>query len=129
MKRPLLGYGYQAFWHGLQGESANLSLAKGWIIPAAHDGFLDLWLGLGAVGVGLVIYSMLQAMRNAVICLRVGGSSAVEWYLCIVFVTLLCNIAGLTFIVPNCLAWILYVLACVGLSQEAKRIRLGMNHA
>ena len=124
-KRPFLGYGYRAFWHGLQGESANLSLADRWIIPAAHDGFLDLWLGLGAIGVGLVVYSMFQAVRDAKKCFRIGGSPAVEWYLCLVFVTLVSNIAELTLMVPNYLAWIMYVLACVGLSREAKRIQSG----
>jgi O-antigen ligase len=129
MKRPLLGYGYRAFWHGLQGESANLSLAGGWIIPAAHNGFLDLWLGLGAVGVGAVVYSMFRAAKNAFTCFRAGSSSAAEWYLCIVFVTIVSNVAQLTLMVPSYLGWTLYVLACIGLSQEARRVRLGMVHA
>jgi exopolysaccharide production protein ExoQ len=129
MKHPFLGYGYRGFWHGLQGESANVALADNWIVPAAHNGFLDLWLGLGAVGVGLVIYSMLQGARNGITSLRRGPSSSTEWYLCIIFLTIVSNIAELTLMVPDYLAWIMYVLACVGLSQEAKRIRLGMVHA
>jgi len=128
MKRPFWGYGIHGFWHGLEGESANLSLAKGWIIPAAHDGFLDLWLGLGAVGVAAVVYSMVRASKDAFICFRGGSSSASEWYFGMVLVTVVINIASLTLMVPNHLAWILYVLACAGLSQEAKRIRLEMIH-
>jgi exopolysaccharide production protein ExoQ len=124
MKHPLLGYGYRGYWHGLQGESANVSLADHWIVPAAHNGFLDLWLGLGAVGVGIVIYSMFQAVRNGITCLRRGPSASAEWYLCIVFLTLVSNVAELTLMVPDYLAWIMYVIACVGLSQEATRARL-----
>jgi exopolysaccharide production protein ExoQ len=124
MKHPLLGYGFQAYWHGLQGESGNISLADHWIVPAAHNGFLDLWLGLGAIGVGIVVYSMLQAGRNAFTCFRGGISSSAQWYLCIVVLTVVSNVAELTLMVPDYLAWIMYVLACVGLSQEAKRIRL-----
>jgi O-antigen ligase len=129
MKHPFLGYGYRGFWHGLQGESANVSLADNWIVPAAHNGFLDLWLGLGVVGVGLVIYSMLQAVRNGITSVRRGSSSSTEWYLCIIFLTIVSNIAELTLMVPDYLAWIMYVMACVGLSQEAKRIRLGTDYA
>lgn len=121
MVRPLLGYGYRGFWHGLEGASANISLADRWIVPAAHNGFLDMWLGLGAVGLGLVACSFVQAIRNGIICLSRGSSSSAEWYLCIVFLTVIGNVAELTLMVPQHLAWILYVVACVGLSQEAKR--------
>jgi len=123
MRRPLLGYGYRAFWHGLQGESANVALADRWIVPAAHNGFLDLWLGLGIIGVGLVVYSMFRAVQNGVVCLQRGSSRPAEWFLCLIWLTLISNIAELTLMVPNDLAWIMYVLACVGLSQAAKRCR------
>jgi O-antigen ligase len=124
LTHPLLGYGYRGYWLGLHGDSANVALATGWIVPAAHNGFLDLGLGLGAVGVGLVIYSMLRAIRNAITCLRATSSTPAEWYLCIVFLTFVSNIAELTLMVPEYLAWTMYILACVGLSQEAKRLRL-----
>jgi exopolysaccharide production protein ExoQ len=121
MQRPLLGYGYRAFWHGLEGASASISLADRWIVPAAHNGFLDLGLGIGILGVGLVLYLMAQAVRNAMICFRRGDSFSAEWFLCLVFLTLVSNVAELTLMVPNHLAWILFVVACVGLSFEAKR--------
>jgi O-antigen ligase len=127
MKHLYLGYGYEAFWHGLQGESANVSLADKWIVPAAHNGILDLWLGLGAVGVGLVLVSIGQAVRNAFICFRRGRSSSSEWYFCIVLLTLVCNIPEQTLMVPNYLAWIMYVVACVGLNNEAHRPSFGVS--
>lgn len=123
MHRPVLGYGYRAFWHGLQGESANVALADRWIVPAAHNGFLDLWLGLGIIGVGLVVYSLFRAIRNGLFCLQRGNSRPAAWFLCLIWLTLISNIAELTLMVPNDLPWIMYVLACVGLSQEAKRCR------
>ena len=121
MNRPLLGYGYRAFWHGLEGASASISLADRWIVPAAHDGFLDLGLGLGIAGVGLIVFCIVQASRNAVTCFRRGSSPSAEWFLCIVFLTVVSNVAELTLMVPNHLAWILFVVACAGLSLEAKR--------
>ena len=50
MKHPILGYGYCAFWRGYQGESANSALTNGWAVTSAHNGFLQTWLTLGAVG-------------------------------------------------------------------------------
>jgi exopolysaccharide production protein ExoQ len=123
LKRPLLGYGYRAFWAGLHGESANVALSAGWIVPAAHDGFLDLCLGLGIVGVVLVVCSMFRAVNDARTCFRAGRSPHTEWCLCILFLTAVTNIAELTLMVPGYLAWIMYVVACAGLSLEAGRIR------
>jgi exopolysaccharide production protein ExoQ len=126
MKHPFLGYGYRAFWHGLEGESANLSLADRWIIPAAHNGVLDLWLGLGAVGVSLVIVTFGQAIRNAFICFRRGYTSSAGWYFCIVLLTLVSNVPEQTLMVPKFLGWIMYVMACAGLNREARSARLGV---
>jgi exopolysaccharide production protein ExoQ len=55
MKRPMLGYGFDAFWRGMIGESARVTLAVHWLVPTAHNGALQLWLDLGAVGLTLFI--------------------------------------------------------------------------
>ena len=46
-KRPLLGYGYQAFWLGLEGESYRVILAVSWVLAQAQNGFLDVMLENG----------------------------------------------------------------------------------
>ncbi len=61
-KRPILGYGFHAFWgRGLSGEATNIALSTGWVLAHSHNGFLDIWLDLGAVGLGLVLLTFLQA--------------------------------------------------------------------
>ncbi len=129
MKHPILGYGYKAFWRGYQGESANVSLASHWTVASAHSGFLEIWLTLGAVGVALVLYSLLRAVRDAFVCLSGGQSPYLAWYACIVFLTIFTNVDEGELVIPNSLMWILYILACVGLSEGARKIRLGLNHA
>jgi exopolysaccharide production protein ExoQ len=123
MKAPILGYGFQAFWHGLQGESANVTLGDSWGVPAAHDGYLEVWLGLGALGLGLVICAILKAYRDGYICYRSHRLKSVEWYLCIIWLTLVSNVAETTLLVPHDMGWIMFVMACVGLNEEARRGR------
>jgi exopolysaccharide production protein ExoQ len=55
LKRPMLGYGFDAFWRGMIGESARVTLAVHWLVPTAHNGALQLWLDLGAVGLTLFV--------------------------------------------------------------------------
>jgi exopolysaccharide production protein ExoQ len=124
MKRPILGYGYGAFWSGLQGESANISLASGWIVPHAHDGLLNVWLELGGVGLVLVIILFGRAIVDGWSCLKRGESRYAEWHLCLLVLTVASNVSELTILVPNHLAWILCMVACIGLREEASRLRV-----
>jgi len=50
-KKPVLGYGYLAFW-GLDSEPRYwLERAVDWNAPSGHNGWLDLAISLGVVGV------------------------------------------------------------------------------
>ena len=128
MKHPILGYGYKAFWRGYQGESASVSFATHWAVTSAHNAFLEVWLTLGAVGVALVAYSLLRAIRDAFVCLRAGKSPYLGWYASIVFLTIVTSADEGELLIPNGLMWILYILACIGLSEGARSIRLGLDH-
>ena len=129
VKHPVLGYGYKAFWKGLQGESANNMLVSGFLVGHAHNGFMEIWLELGAVGLGLFLYSMVRTFRDTLVCLRAGKMPYLFWCACLVFLVLVSSLDEVEEIVsPNSLPWILYILACVGLSEGARRIRLGQDH-
>jgi O-antigen ligase len=127
VKHPILGYGYKAFWRGYQGESANVSFATHWAVPSAHNAFLEVWIALGAVGVALVVYTLLRAIRDAFVCLRAGKSPYLAWYASIVFLTIVLSADEGELVIPNGLMWILYILACIGLSEGARSIRLGLD--
>jgi O-antigen ligase len=123
MKHPFLGFGYDAFWSVMQGEVANIAFAMHWAPMYAHNGFLDVWLTLGALGLAMVVYSMLRALRDAFICLSREWTPFVGWYLCIIVLTILYNLSEGTLMRPNNLGWVMYVMACVGLNNEKRRVR------
>ena len=60
-KRPLLGYGYSAFWPRNRVKAAKAG-NLGWLAPHSHNGYLELWLDMGAVGVVLVGASLATAV-------------------------------------------------------------------
>lgn len=129
MKRPILGYGYNSFWRGYQGEAANVSLASHWAVPSAHNGFLEVWLTLGGVGLALVLYSLARASGNAFLCLRKTNSSHLKWYVSLVVLTFITSSDEGILATPNSFMWILYMIACIGLSRAAARIREDPSHA
>jgi O-antigen ligase len=129
MKHPFLGYGYHAFWEGLQGESANVVLASHWAVSGAHNGCLELWLELGMAGLGLFLYSAVRAFRDTLFCLRGGKSPHFAWYACVVFLIIVMSIdESIGIAAANNLAWIMFIVACIGLSAEARRIRSAAYH-
>lgn len=122
-KRPLLGYGFYGFWLGLSGESASTIIENDWFFGYAHNGYLELVLQLGFVGLGIFIVTLLQAFRNAWYCVKKGYLENVEWYLGILLLTLIYNVDESTILLPNELQTILYMVACAGLMKTALEIR------
>jgi O-antigen ligase len=122
-KHPLIGYGYTAFWGGMEGESSNVLLAARWAVQSAHNGLLEIWLTLGAFGVGVILYSFLRAFKDAAQCVC-EKRFYYTWYLCIIFLIIVYSMDERPLAYPNSLAWILYIVCCAGLSDSARRIRL-----
>jgi O-antigen ligase len=131
-KRPLLGYGYQAFWLGLQGESYRVILAVSWALAQAQNGFLDVTLQMGVAGLAIVLLVFGFAFRDAGACLFRSRDPAqlraVEWYLGIVILTLICNLDESFLFEAKHLGSMLFVIACVGLKQEWMHLRAA-SHA
>lgn len=125
LKSPMLGYGYMAFWRGFQGEAANVSLANAWFSAYAHSGYLNLLTTLGLSGMIAFLWSLVLAIRNARICICNSGLSYTPWYLCVIILTVILNIDEVTIMTPNNLLWMLYVVASIGLAENAKQVRFG----
>lgn len=62
-KKPILGYGYLAFWDSKKVES--LSATFRWEIPHAHNLYLDVLLDGGIIGLTLVLLAILTAFVEA----------------------------------------------------------------
>jgi exopolysaccharide production protein ExoQ len=97
--RPILGYGYGAFWSGLKPEVLSLWIGAGRLVPVADNGYLDLGLSLGAVGVCLFLYVFVGAFRRAMQYVTWQHGFFGLWpvtYLCIFAADNICESALLT---------------------------------
>jgi exopolysaccharide production protein ExoQ len=130
-KRPLLGYGYQAFWLGLQGESYRVILKVSWLLAQAQNGFIDVTLEMGAVGLAIVLLVFVFAFRDAAACLFRSCDDAqlraVEWYLAIVILTFLWNLDESFLFEPKHLGSMIFLIACIGLKREWMNLRVATS--
>jgi exopolysaccharide production protein ExoQ len=78
---PIVGAGFESFWFGPRMEGLRR------IFPAineAHDGYIEMYLNLGLVGVGLIALILLQGYGKAVAAFRLDpalGSLLVAYIL------------------------------------------------
>jgi exopolysaccharide production protein ExoQ len=108
LNRPWTGYGYGVFWLGWNGPSAAVWAAVSWLPPHAHNGYLDLWLDLGLIGLmmGVILLgkTLLISMRSVLI----GSKEALFWALFVLFVVVY-NIVESTFLRANNIYWTMLV--------------------
>jgi O-antigen ligase len=64
LQRPLLGAGWDAFWTGTGGDYIR-SLVH-WAVPHAHNGFLEMSLNIGLIGLAIYLNCIFDCFRRAV---------------------------------------------------------------
>jgi exopolysaccharide production protein ExoQ len=123
IQRPVLGYGYAAFWNGMIGPSLNIALIANWILNQAQNGYLDLWLQLGFVAVLVLAFMIAQAGINAVRCLHgTGENGYVRWCIVVLLVVLTYNVGESSLEITH-LTWFLFLLAYLGLNDMALKAK------
>lgn len=115
-RRPWLGYGFSGFWLGWEGESYWVWQAVGWDVPHAHNGFLDLMLDLGVVGLVLFGAVYVRSFVVAARAIRAEKSAAWLWPLCYLTFMLLYNFTESAILRHNSLYWALYVASSLSAS-------------
>ena len=115
-KRPWLGYGFSAFWEGTTGESGSVLDAIGYTIGYSHNGFLDVLLQVGAVGLVAFIASYLLLWNRALALLSKATGSTAVWQCTFLVFLLLYNISeGGAILAQNSIYWVLYIATAVSL--------------
>jgi O-antigen ligase len=122
--KPLLGYGYGAFWQGFDGPSSFICSLLQIELPNAHNGYLNITLELGIVGLTLFLLSLLM---NIIRILKVQcyfESSLITFVLAFLVYIILFNVTESSITAQNTISWILYCFASVFISCELKAVKV-----
>ena len=120
-QHPWLGYGFNGFWRGLDGPSAAVWKITTWAPPNAHDGFLDMWLSLGLVGLVMLFAFLVPLLWRAVRAIHSSPSLEALWpFFCVVFIVLY-NLDESDLFSQNSIMWTLLVAAAVSISRHTAR--------
>lgn len=122
LKRPLLGYGYNSFWI-TGGRAERIWDIIGWAAPHAHNGFLDLWLHLGLLGLLLFFGSIFRAIRISTRRICSASQSSAFWPLIFFSFMLISNLTESAILKNNSIFWVLYVSTTVSIYFWGNRSR------
>ena len=111
-----LGHGYGAFWW-IAPRSFQIIALLGYSTPHAHNGFLDIGLQLGIIGLVMFFVSWTDALRRAICRAQASPGCANGWSLLYLSFLLFYSFTESSLLAPNSLLWILYAATCVTLSQ------------
>ncbi|BAY13952.1 O-antigen ligase family protein [Calothrix sp. NIES-2098] len=105
---PWLGYGYKGFWRGMEGDSADVWYETLFMAPNAHNGWLDVTVQLGLVGLFCFLMSYIKNCIRAIAWLRLNYT--VEGLLPVIYLTFifLYNLAETTLLDPAQFIWVMY---------------------
>lgn len=121
--RPLLGFGYACFFE-VERFARYVVEGFGWAIPTAHNGYLEILLGLGWIGLGLfmlflanMISRLITGWRRFPPALRIFVLPTLVFYAAL-------NLTESTMLASSGLSWIVMVIAAFlltpGLSTAAR---------
>lgn len=104
---PMLGYGYNSFWTAY--HYSKIGTALGWGMGSAHNGYIDLVLGVGVVGASTFIVALLLAIVRSV-ALSVSTSSHYAFISVMLVYICLNNFLESMILLPHLSTFLLYVL-------------------
>jgi O-antigen ligase len=111
-KRPMLGYGYREFWD--QSGDARYWIvpnADGWLADMAHNGFIEVVLDTGIVGLGLFAALLVLAFSRAAKFFWRGRDRLSAWPLFIMLDMVVENFTDRSFATQDSVFWIVFLAA------------------
>ncbi len=119
-ENPWLGYGRGAFWapstsHG--GQAGGL-VGTSFIAPHAHNGFLDLGLDVGFIGISLFLISLIPAFVCALKRAYATKQSEEIWPLAFLTFLVMNNMTESYLLRITNVYWVLYVTVALTVKQR-----------
>jgi len=130
-QHPLLGYGYQGFWQPWRGDAnpadGMIIVKTGYKPPHPHNGFLELGLDFGLVGLILFFLSLLTTLSQAVFYMSISEKAESVIPIVLLMYCVMANISDTQLLEPNHI-WLYYILAVVRLSIDLKEQNTRSHH-
>jgi exopolysaccharide production protein ExoQ len=122
-RRPWFGYGYGGFWRADSADANIFWAALGFKTPHAHNGWLELTLGVGIAGAAIAALAWLAAFYRTLRVATAPHAEHVAFCLALLAGVFFENLSEFEFFRPGRLMWVLFVTVLVYLGRELALFR------
>jgi O-antigen ligase len=120
LRHPFVGYGFGAFWSGLNGESTQTILVTGWMEAQAQSGYLDVLLQIGLLGFCPLIWLFIRALiKGGPTAVSGGRTQMMKVSTVLLVLVLVENIGETSFLAPHELLWLYSLVAILVLTVKS----------
>jgi O-antigen ligase len=112
-ERPLLGYGYRAFWDPDGAATADIAYRLGWFPDHSHSAFVDAAADFGIVGPILFVALLGGTMIRLLSAFLHSPDIGHTWALLFVVNMFILSLSDSVLIIPNNANWPLFMVACL----------------
>lgn len=117
-QKPWLGYGYGAFWAPESVPGNWVREALQWDAPTAHNGWIEVTIALGFVGLALLLLDFLMTVGRAVLASVSTWTGVFALAFCAQF--FLFSLSESASLQQNSIVWLIYVAVAAKLTMRPK---------
>ena len=117
LNNPWFGVGYRTFWTEAGARNVYAQLNWGGMANG-HNGYLDVWLELGFVGVGIFVATLVQALRRVWKRLVTTSDLAGVFYMLFLAFLLVYSLPERVLMEQSNLMWALYLMILFWLTPQ-----------
>ena len=130
-EQPLLGYGFGGFWAGPTGPSSHIVKQLDWEMMHSHNGFLDIMLEIGYVGLVLFIGLFMTKLFGYIRQYSRHQLQAYVWGIMYLVLFLVYNTVESNALRQNNFWWVVFIatLSSYSLNQRFSRPIVGPHPA
>jgi exopolysaccharide production protein ExoQ len=115
LEKPYVGHGYEAFWRGYEGTAGDIWTQLGAFYYYSHNGFLEISLGLGLVGLVAIAIALFFFGKSSLRALQTQDGLTAMWPWALLLYLVLSNLLEGTLMRSNNLPWLLYTITAFSL--------------
>ncbi len=118
-QKPWLGYGYGSFFSSEAREANLLWQVHDWSPVHSHNGYIQLWLNLGIIGLLAFICGYALCLFNSLFNYLVSKDLQMLWIFLFLIYTVFLNLTEVSFVGNNSVIWIISVASIYSLKKVA----------
>ncbi|MEL6927079.1 MAG: O-antigen ligase family protein [Cyanobacteria bacterium J06600_6] len=116
--RPWLGFGYGSFFDGLSREGNLVWKVHTWVPIHAHNGYIHLWLQLGVIGLGTLIFGYVKCLFTSLSRYLTSKNLRMLWVFLFLLYTVTLNITEVSFLSSQGIVWIISLVAIYSMKEK-----------